>query len=199
MTPPIVLASTSAIRRQLLTAACVPFEAIGSGVDEAPIKAAALEAGVPPAAVARRLAEAKALAVSRWRPDAVVIGADQLLEFEGAVLDKPTDLAAAEARLRGFRGKSHRLLGAVVIARNGQVVDAVEAVSVLTVRDFSEAALASHMAAGGADLLESVGGYRVEAEGAQLFETIEGDLTAILGLPLVPTLAMLRAAGALPS
>ena len=194
---PIILASSSTIRAHILQSARVDFEVVSPGVDEEPIKAAARAERLEPAAMARRLAEAKALAVSAKRPEAVVIGADQLLEFDGVIFDKPISLADAEARLRAMRGRAHHLVGAVVLAEGSAVVDVHLSISKLKMRAFSDEALADHMARGGEDLLKSVGAYRFEAEGAHLFDVIDGDYYGILGLPLLPTLAMLRRAEAL--
>lgn len=192
----LTLASQSAIRKALLTAAGLDFEAISSGVDETPIKAQMLAQGASPAQVASRLAEAKALAVSAVRPG-LVIGADQTLDLEGVLYDKAEDMAQARARLLSLRGRPHQLQGAVALVEDGVVVWRTLSTNTLVVRDFSDAFLDAYLARWGEGLLNSVGCYELEAGGVQLFERIEGDYFAILGLPMLDLLAALRERGAL--
>ncbi|HEY2708994.1 MAG TPA: Maf family protein [Caulobacteraceae bacterium] len=194
---PIVLASKSASRAAVLTGAGVPFEAASPGVDEAEAKARLLADGAGPAAVAEHLAEAKAIAGSKLRPDALVIGADQTLDLDGRLFDKAESLAEARERLTVFRGRRHQLHSAVVVARAGEAVWRVVESPSLTMRDVSDAYLDAYIARNGETLLGSVGCYMLEGEGVQLFEAIEGDYFAILGLPLLPLLRFLRSAGAL--
>lgn len=192
---PVVLASKSAVRTRLLTAAGVEFEAMDSGVDEAEAKAGLV--GRTPDVVALALAEAKALRATAARPGALVIGADQTLDFEGRLFDKAASLDEARARLIMLRGRSHRLHAAVAVARNGQVVWRKCASSTLTMRDFTDAWLDAYLARNPGPVLSSVGCYELEGEGAQLFERIIGDYFAILGLPLLGLLEYLRKEGAL--
>jgi septum formation protein len=191
----VVLASTSSARVAILKGAGVAFEAMGSGVDEGAVKAEMR--GRSPADVAAALADAKAIAVSERRPDAVVIGADQTLDLAGALFDKVDDASAARARLIELRGKTHGLHSAVAVAEDGVVTWRTLESAALTMREVSDAWLDGYLARGGDDLLGSVGCYLLEGEGAQLFERIEGDYFAILGLPLLPLLAALRERGAL--
>jgi septum formation protein len=192
----LVLASKSAVRTRLLAAAGVKFEAVDSGLDEADAKAGL--AGLTPDAVALALAEAKALRVSKTRPDALVIGADQTLDFEGRLFDKAASLAEARARLVMLRGRSHRLHAGVAVARGDRIVWRKCASSSLTMRDFSDASLDAYLARNPGPALSSVGCYELEGEGAQLFDRIIGDYFAILGLPLLGLLGCLRKEGALP-
>jgi septum formation protein len=196
---PVVLASKSASRAAILAGAGVPFEAVGSGVDETAAKARLLAEGAGPLKVAEALAEAKALAVSAMRPDALVIGADQTLDLGGALRDKAETLAEARERLTELRGRDHALRSAVVVAKGGAVVWRLTESPHLSVRDFSDGFLDGYLARNGEGLLGSVGCYQLEGEGAQLFDRIEGDYFAILGLPLVPLLEFLRRDGALPA
>lgn len=195
---PVVLASRSASRAAILRGAAVPFEAVGAGVDEDARKAALLAQELDPRTIAERLAEAKALRVSAQRPDALVIGADQTLDLEGALFDKVDDREAAATRLRALRGKAHTLHSALVVAEGGAVVWRITESPRLAMRDFSNSFLEGYLTRGGDALLGSVGCYLLEGEGAQLFERIEGDYFAVLGLPLLPLLAVLRREGALP-
>lgn len=192
----LILASKSAARSALLRAAGVTFETRGSGVDEDPIKAAELAAGSGPRAIALRLAEAKALAVSRTT-DALVIGADQTLDLAGKLVDKPADRGEARERLLSLRGREHRLHSAVVLAQAGEAVWREAPTAVLKVRTFSDAWLDGYLAQIGDDVLESVGAYQLEGLGVQLFECIEGDWFTILGLPMLNLLEALRDRGVL--
>lgn len=192
----ITLASQSAARRALLAGAGVAHEATVSGVDEDALKARMLLAGEGPAAIAQALADAKALAVSAVR-DGLVIGADQTLDLEGRLHDKAESREAARVRLQTLRGRAHALHSAVSLARDGAVVWRETVSARLVMRPFSDAFLETYLDAEGEAALGSVGCYRLESLGVQLFEAIEGDYFTILGLPMTGLLARLRAEGAL--
>jgi len=196
-TPVLILASASKARRAVLEGAGLSFETRIAGVDEAAIKEAAQSEGISPDDAALILADAKAERVARSAPDALVIGADQLLVCDGAWFDKPPDMAAARAHLQRLRGRRHELVTALVCHRGGQRIWQHVAKPRLTMRDFSDAFLEAYLAAEGEALLSSVGAYRLEGRGAQLFDRIEGDQPAILGLPLLPLLGFLRQHGVL--
>jgi septum formation protein len=198
VSPRIVLASQSASRKAILTGAGVPFEAASPGVDEDALKVGLLARGATPRDVAVALAEAKALALPR-AADELVIGSDQTLEFEGRLYDKAASVDEARERLKLLRGRTHRLEGCVVVARAGQVLWRETATSTLAMRDFSDAFLDDYLATEGPAALGSVGCYRLEGPGAQLFTRIEGDYFAILGLPLLGLLDLFRREGALPA
>lgn len=187
----IVLASTSAIRMQVLSAAGVPFEAIPAGVDETTIKDSLLAEGVGPRDIADALAEAKAVKVSRRRPG-LVIGADQTLDFEGRLFDKAETMDEARARLTEMRGKSHKLHCGMVVARDGQPIWREVVTTTLRMRPFSDHYLEGYLERNCPAILSSVGCYQLEGEGVQLFDKIEGDYFAILGLSLIPLLDFLR-------
>lgn len=194
---PLVLASTSTTRKGLLAGAGLPFEAEAPGVDERALEAGL--GGASPRDLAQALAREKALAVSRRRPDRLVIGADQTLDLAGVALHRPSDAAEAAEHLLRLSGRSHALHSAVTLARDGEVVDAFAETAHLAVRPLSPAFVAAYLAAAGDGATRSVGGYQVEGLGVHLFERIEGDHATILGLPLVPLLARLRASGMLAS
>lgn len=191
----LVLASGSAIRRTLLENAGLTFSVLSSEVDEAPLKQAGWAEGATPQTVALRLAEAKALSLSC--PDAFIIGADQMLSCHGSWYDKPADLPAAREQLLSLKGQTHTLHTAVVVCRNGQVLWQHVSEPQLTMRSFSDAFLDAYLAAEGEECLYSVGAYRIEGPGLHLFARMEGDQTAILGLPLLPLLEGLREMGVL--
>ncbi len=195
---PLVLASASSVRARLLRAAGVPLKVAPTDLPEAELRDALRAAGAGPGEAAARLAEAKALALAgRVAPDDLVLGADQILEFEGEWLEKCPDLEAAAALLRRLRGRAHRLLTAAVLVRGEaplwRHVEKVE----LRMRPFSDAFLADYLEQSGTSILSAVGAYRLEGRGVQLFSRIEGDYFSVLGLPLLPLLEALRQQGLL--
>jgi septum formation protein len=195
--PALLLASGSASRRALLEGAGIRFETMPAAVDEAAIKEACQAEAIPPGEAAIILAEAKAARVARRHPEALVIGGDQLLVCDGRWFDKPADMAAARAQLLALRGRAHELVSGTVAWRGGARVWQDVTLSRLVMRDFSEAFLDDYLALEGERLLASVGGYRLEGPGVQLFSRVEGSHSAILGLPLLPLLAFLRQHGVL--
>ncbi|MCE2890413.1 MAG: Maf family protein [Aquidulcibacter sp.] len=194
----LTLASTSAIRRHLLTQAGINFEAVGSGVDEDAVKESMRAEGASPRNQADKLAELKALKVSQRRPG-FVLGCDQILSFEGHSFDKAENLDEAFERLSQLRGRTHSLECAAVIAKDGQAVWRLVTSPKLTMRDFSDDFLRSYLKHHGQEALSSVGCYQFEGPGAQLFERVEGDFFSILGLPLLEVLAFLRLHGEVPT
>jgi septum formation protein len=192
----LVLASSSAARQHMLAEAGLAFTTSPAAVDEAALKAALLAEGAPPRDVADKLAEAKALKVSRRHPEALVIGADQVLAAGPRILDKPASRAEARAQLIDLRGREHTLLSAAVIARDGQPLWRHVGRADLTMRAFSDSFLDRYLDAEGDLVLQSVGAYRIEGRGAQLFSRVRGDLFTIMGLPLIETLDFLRLHGA---
>ncbi len=193
--PPLVLASASKARGELLRRAGIAFVVAPATVDEDEIKAAFRAERRTAADCAVALAEAKASRVCRRHPGSLIIGADQMLVCESAWLDKPADLAAARAQLGALRGKRHELVSAICVVRDGERLWHFVDRSTLTMRNFSDVFLDDYLAAAGADILDSVGAYRLEAIGVQLFAEIEGGYFAILGLPLLPLLDFLRGHG----
>lgn len=191
----IVLASASQTRRKLLEGAGIVFRAVPAGVDEAAMKRGHVLLSEGFDHLATQLARQKALVVAARNPGALVIGADQVLVCEGEAFDKPDNLAAARQQLLRLRGRTHRLETAVACARGEDVLWSHVEAPRLTMRTFSLEHLEAYIAAEGNTLTESVGGYKLEGLGIQLFESVTGDYFAILGLPLLPLLAFLRAQG----
>lgn len=191
--PPLLLASGSLVRANLLRGAGVTFGIQNSRVDEDAIKQRFADSNID--ALTILLAEAKALAVSGEKPQALVIGADQILSCNGERFDKPRDLGEARANLKKFRGTTHRLHSGLVIASGGKIVWRHSDHADLTMRPFSDAFLDEYLALVGDKVLTSVGCYQLEGAGIQLFEKMTGDYFTILGLPLLPLLAELRNRG----
>ena len=188
----IILASKSPARRMLLENAAVPFDATGSGVDEDVIKKECQAAGASLDETAMRLAVAKAMAVSAGKPDAYVIGADQILGLEGQGFDKPENMAEARERLIEFSGRHHILHTAACIVRQGQVAWQKTENPEMRMRDFTDAEIDTYLQEAGEDVLYCVGAYQLEGPGIRLFERIGGDYFSILGLPLLELLSFLR-------
>ncbi len=193
--PPLVLASGSAVRAQVLRQAGLVFEISVAAVDESEIKASLQAEGLPVERVAEALAEAKAQRVAARHPQTFVLGADQMLDLGGDWLDKPRDLDEARDHLRKMRGRSHRLVSCTVLVKDGTRIWHQTAEATLTMRRFSDDFLERYIVAAGPAILNSVGAYQLEGLGAQLFERIEGDFFTILGLPLLPVLGILRQHG----
>lgn len=190
--PPLILASASPARRALLEAAGLVFEVIPARLDESEIKRAARAEGTPPEDAAVLLAELKAARTALQRPEALVIGADQILVCGGEWIDKPANLAGARAHLEQLRARDHTLATAVVCQRGESRLWHHVANPRLTMRDFSNELLEAYLSLEAAAVTSSVGGYRVEGPGIHLFDRIEGEHSAILGLPLLPLLGFLR-------
>lgn len=194
---PLVLASQSRFRAALLAAAGLEVDTAAAHVDEAEVKAGARAEGLDAAATALLLAGLKAERIGRRHPDALVIGADQILVCEGRWFDKPGDMDEARDHLLALRGRTHELVTAVVCQRGGQRVWQHVARPKLAMRRFSDAFLDRYLAREGAVLTTTVGAYRVEGLGIQLFDRIEGEHSEIVGLPLLPLLGFLRQHGVL--
>lgn len=183
----LVLASTSCARRALFDQVGLAYEAVSPGTAEP------LERLADPVAQARAFALEKALAVAARRPEAVVVGADQLLAFEGEAWGKPEDEAQALSQLSRLCGRTHALVTAVAVVAPGREAWVAHEESRLTVRALDEAERRAYVATG--EWRGCAGGYRLEGRGLALFERIEGDHTNILGLPMPLLLTRLRALG----
>lgn len=192
---PLILASASFARRALLAGAGLRVTAIPSGLDEDLLKAEL--AAEPTEVLVLRLAEAKARRVAAGQTGALVIGADQVLDCAGRRFDKPASPAEARRHLEFLRGREHRLVNGLCVVRDDALLWRHESAARLEMRSFSDAFLDDYLAESGPEILESVGAYRLEGRGIQLFSHIEGDYFEILGLPLPPLLDFLRSQGIL--
>jgi septum formation protein len=195
--PPLILASASTSRANVLAGAGLSFRSEPSHCDEDAIKNRMKALGAPTADVAENLAREKTAIIATRYPKSYVIGADQMLECDGAWLDKPKNLKDARSHLQLLRGKTHHLVSATVIMVDHHCVWRHLDQANLTMRPFSDEFISDYLANVGEDVCRSVGAYQLEGMGAQLFSKIEGDYFSILGLPLLPLLNFLREQGIL--
>lgn len=190
----LILASGSGIRRQILQGAGVTFRVERPGADEDALKAQF--ESLADTDLALKLAEEKALEVSR-RCDGLCLGADQILVMNGQRFDKAATMDEARARLKVMRGQPHSLICGTALTRGAETLWTHTVISKIWMRDYSDAFLDAYLDEAGEGILKSVACYQFEGLGAQLFDRIEGDYYAILGLPLLPVLTALRVHGAL--
>lgn len=191
----IILASGSRTRHELLLNAGVKTEVVLPKVDEDAIKAGLQLEGASPREVADTLAEAKAKKVSGKYPDALVLGCDQVLDFKGTVFSKACDVDQARSQLMALRGQRHMLLSAAVICQAAKPIWRHVGVARLQMKDFSEDYLDDYLSRNWESVRDSVGCYKLEAEGIRLFSKVDGDYFTILGLPLIELLAYLTVRG----
>lgn len=191
----LILASASATRKKMLADAGVLVEAMAARIDEESIRAALEAEGAKPRDVADTLAEMKARKLAERNPEAVVIGSDQVLEFGGAVWGKPESPDAAKAQLQALRGKTHKLISAVVLYDRGEPVWRHVGEVRLTMRAFSDEYLENYLARNWDEVRHCVGAYQLEAEGARLFAQVDGNHFTVLGMPLLPLLNYLAQRG----
>jgi septum formation protein len=195
---PLLLASKSVSRRQLLEAAGIPLRIDPAEIDERAVEQSqAAKAGAKEVAVL--LARKKALATAARHPAGIVLGADQTLALGERRFSKPTSRDAAGEQLAVLSGKTHELHSAAAIARGGQIVFEAVTTARLTMRPLSSEFIIEYLDAAGDKVSTSVGAYQLEGLGIHLFEKIEGDHFTVLGMPLLPLLAYFRAAGMIAS
>lgn len=199
MAPPLILASSSDIRATLLRNAGVPIEVMKPRVDENALRAGLEAENAAPRDIADALADMKAARIGGRNPERMVLGCDQVLEFEKRVLAKPVDPAEAIAQISRMAGNSHRLLSAAVIYDQGRPIWRHVGVARLYMRDLSAAYVEDYVARNWESIRWSLGGYKLEEEGARLFARIEGDYFNVLGLPLLEILSFLAIKGVIPT
>ncbi|WP_411351800.1 Maf family protein [Leisingera aquaemixtae] len=195
MTAHIVLASGSEIRAHLLRQAGIEFETDVPRLDEQAIKAALLAEQAPPRDIADALAEAKARKISAKHPGRLVLGCDQVLDFEGQLLSKPASAEVALPQLKEMRGKRHMLLSAAVIYRDGEPIWRHVGQVRLVMRNCSDAYLENYVSRNWDSIRHAVGAYKLEEEGVRLFASIEGSYFNVLGLPLMELISYLGLQG----
>lgn len=199
MSIPFVLASGSEIRADLLRNAGLKIAVQPPRVDEEAVKQALLAEGAPPRDVADALAELKARKISEKHQQALVLGCDQVLEFDGQLISKPESPDQALAQLKAMRGKRHKLLSAAVICRDGQPEWRHVGQVRLVMRDSSDAYLEDYVTRNWDSIRHAVGAYKLEEEGVRLFTQIDGDYFTVLGMPLLELLNYLTLRGEIAS
>lgn len=199
MSVQIILASGSEIRATLLRNAGVTFDVQQPRVDEGAIKTSLTAENAKPRDIADALAEHKARKISERNPSAMVVGCDQILTLEGALISKPATPQEAVDQIKAMRAKAHHLISAAVICENGQPVWRHTGVVKMQMRDVSDSYVSGYVARNWASIRNAVGAYKLEEEGARLFERIDGDYFHVLGLPLLEVLGYLDTRGVLVS
>lgn len=192
---PLILASQSHARRDMLQNAGVEVECLPARIDESAIKLSLIAQNAAPRDIADALAEMKARRIASKHPDRLVLGADQILVLNGKIFDKPTSFDEAKSQLESLKGQTHRLISAAVIYDQGAPVWRFIAQVDMTMREFSDEFLNTYLEQLGDDLFTTVGGYKLESLGSQLFLSVNGDYFSVLGLPLLEVLEFLRGKG----
>lgn len=198
-TAPLLLASTSVLRAEMLRRVGLPVKPVAPTIDERALQRRLIDQGETPSRVARGLSAAKAHDISGLNPGAYVLGFDQTLEFEQTCLFKPVSRQELRVRLARFSGRQHQLHSGFAIALDGQIIDQGVMTAIVEFRSLSEAFIGAYLDSADASVLNSVGGYQAEALGVHLFEKIEGDFFTVVGMPLFDLLRSMRSLGLIPS
>ena len=197
MSVPLILASGSDMRSQLMRNAGLAYTVIIPRIDEQNIKDALVAEGAHPRDIADALAEIKARKVSSNYNDAMTIGCDQILSIDGSILSKPVSIDAARDQLRALRAKRHMLLSAAVVYHEGKPIWRHVGQVRLRMRNVSDAYIDDYVDRNWDDIKSAVGSYKLESEGVRIFDSIEGDYFHVLGMPLLELLAFLTLRGAI--
>lgn len=196
---PLLLASQSAIRLNLLRNARVEVTAHPARIDEEALRAALAAEDATPRDIADALAEAKALKLAQRHPSALVLGCDQILALGPRIFAKPESRDEARQQLLDLAGQTHQLLSALVLYDKGKPIWRHVGVARLTMKEANPAYIETYLDRNWPEVGHSVGAYQIESEGIRLFSAVEGDYFTILGLPLLPLLNYLSLRGFIPS
>ena len=188
----LILASGSFSRAQMLQNAGYNFEIMPANIDEDAITEDLIKQKIGTSGIALELSQRKALDVAKNKPDALIIGSDQVLEFEGGLINKAKTGDEAREKLKALRGKTHKLISAVSVVKGDDVLWQTMDEATLTMHDFEDDFLETYCARAGDALTRSVGGYELESYGSWLFSAVHGNFFTILGMPLLPLLKYLR-------
>ena len=197
MSEHLILASGSEIRQTMLTNAGVSFQVVPARIDEETVLHSMLAEQASPRDIADTLAEMKARKVALKHPDALVLGCDQVLDFEGQTLQKPKDIDDARRQLKQMAGKRHQILSAAVLYEDGKPTWRHVGVVRMQMRNFSDEYLDGYLERNWNEIRHCVGCYQLEDEGIRLFSRVDGDYFTVLGLPLVELLGYLTLKGVL--
>lgn len=192
---PLILASSSKIRADLLHRAGVKFDVVSASIDEKALRHQMQQEYLEPEQMAQALASAKGEKISLLHPNATVIGADQILLFDSEVLEKPATPEIAIAQIKALQGKCHDLISAVAIVENGTTIWHFHDRVTLEMRKLSDNFICSYVAQEWSKIRTTVGCYMIEDKGIGLFKSIKGDYHAILGLPILGLLSYLEDRG----
>ncbi len=180
----IILASKSEVRKDILNKNSIECEVHPSNVDEDPIKESLIKEGASPEIISKNLAEIKACKVSQKIHNQLVLGADSVIDLNGAIISKPEDRKQAIDILKKLNGKKHSLISSVCISKNGSMIWNYTDKAYLTMKHFSHSELQIYLDKLSDKALYAYNVYQIEGEGRNLFDKIEGDEDTIMGLPI---------------
>ena len=180
----IILASKSKVRKEILDKNQIPCDVKPSSVDEDVVKESLIKELATPEIISKNLAELKANKVSSKLPEAIVLGADSVIDLDGELISKPGNRLKALAILRKLNGKRHYLVSSVCISRNGSMIWNYTDRAALTMKSFSDEELKIYLSKITDEALYAYNVYQIEGEGKNLFSKIDGDKDTIMGLPI---------------